>query len=162
MRSRARKWTLAAAVFASAAGALPAPAQSAGPVPGAERVARRLFAALDSMRWRQAAALFHPAAQEGFRREQRERAVVMTRSDSAWQARSYGPDTPPAVAAWLAHRDSLSATRFQQTHLGQFAGVTRPAQLDSLPAAELLARWLEAHDERAGLRRTVSRMPPVL
>jgi hypothetical protein len=161
MRARAHPSILVLALCAFVSGAETVAAQSAGPVPEAEAVATRLLTALDSARWRAAASLFHPMALEGFRRTQIERAEMMSRTDSA-SRRWYGPDTPPEVAAWLARRDSQARAHFSNGIVRDFAGLMRRAQLDSLAADDLLARWLEAHDERTQLRAATAQVPPAM
>lgn len=140
---------------------LPAAAQTGGAVPEAETVARRLFADLDSMRWSAAAARFHPVAVERFRAAQLRELHLSERVEGN-PRRFYGPDMPPAVAEWMQRRDSMVRAQTGPEYVRSFAGVHSLSQLDSLPAPDLLARWLEAHDERVRLRAEVARLRPEL
>jgi len=122
----------------------------------AEAVARQTITELDGMRWKQAAALFHPAAAERFKRAQLQQAQMMERSRQMPRRPYRDPDAPPAVAEWLAQRDSAMRANAPSYLDMQIAGVTSAAQLDSLPPMEVVARWLEAHDERAQQARRMA------
>jgi hypothetical protein len=159
MMRRGTTWPLLA-VALMVAGA-PAAAQGGFSVPEAENTVRRLFTDLDSMRWSDAAARFHPLAVERFRTAQLDQVHAMRRMSTAAMYRGYdGEAPPPAVAAWLARRDSVARALFQPILVRGFARVTYPAQLDSLTAPEMLARWLEAHDQRLQMQSLRARMAP--
>lgn len=95
-----------------------------------EALARAFFSALDGRRWREAAALIHPETAERFRSHQVERIREEERSEASRQ-RAETIFTPAA----------------------SLVGVATAAEAEALPATELLARFAEALDPAAVLRR---------
>jgi len=128
----------------------------------AEAVARQVITEMDAMRWSRAAALFHPASAERLKATQLRMARVMEQARQA-PAHSYRDPAMPAEASrWMDRQDSIARTRMPSTLLAmQLAGVASAGQLDSLPAVEVVARWLEARDDRdATLSRAIAAANP--
>jgi hypothetical protein len=129
--------------------AAPAHALAQGRFTGpAEAVARQVIAHMDAMRWNEAAALFHPEAREAFKRTQLQQARGMEQVFQRMAA-APTPGMPAALSEWMARNDSIGRAQGFSFLSMQFAGITRAGQLDSLPSVEVLARWLQARDDRA-------------
>ncbi|HEX2190619.1 MAG TPA: hypothetical protein VHG51_17045 [Longimicrobiaceae bacterium] len=131
-------------------------AQAAPPA----RVARDFFRLLEQERWSEAAALVHPDRAAG---EKRSRVRLLSEIEER-QARPFDPRTmdpamPEPVARYLARRDSLARTHFDPV-ADEFARVRSVEEMRALPAAELMARHLEALDGRAGCAELTGRSYP--
>lgn len=121
-----------------------------GAAAGAEAVVRAAFEGIEAMRWEAVAALVHPEALARFRAWQVERA----RSEEG--GRAEGPQgrdrgMPPEVVAWFEAQQKKQDEYWEKygprlSH--SFAGVETIEQLETLSAAELFARHLQASDPR--------------
>lgn len=124
----------------------------------AEAVVRAAFAALDAMRWSEAAALVHPETLERIRAWELQSARDQQRLRDEPLAYYRGAEMPPEVVAWHAEQRRRHERRSSGSVSWlswQFAGIGTLEQLEALSAEELFARHLEASDPRAQLARHV-------
>jgi hypothetical protein len=114
----------------------------------AERIARAAIAALDEMRWLDAAQLVHPDTLERFRAMTLDHARAREASRQHAAEVSWPDDMPPEVVAWH------EAQRQRAEDEGRLIRVVDPGlaplgELEALTAEELFARHIESRDVRA-------------
>lgn len=130
----------------------PAPlmAQTA-PVPSSpSAVVQAAITALDSGHWEAVPPLVDPAELEHFRRKQLLRLRMMEserrkRAAGETTVRFVNPDVPAAVVEYFERWSEESEAREPEA---SFAGVTSMMEFERLSAAEMLARFLQAHAQR--------------
>lgn len=127
-----------------------------------DAVMRRFLAAVDEGRWHDAARLVDP----GLLLDERESLVASYRAP----VRHFNPEPeffmrmdstmPRAVAEWMAARQRRNLADADDEILAhQFARVRDTTELKSLSSLELVARHLEAQDERYHFFRAMQRNP---
>ncbi len=134
----------------------PATAQAASP----DAAVRSFFSALEGRRWREAAAMVHPAALARLREERVQMARAMApggrRSITVEDLMRSDPKMPREVAEYQVRRDAEGMAEHQDWALRRF-GVVSVEELERLSAEEAFARWLQATDTREFLRDDVMR-----
>jgi len=118
----------------------PAAAQQARDTSAASRAVAEALAAVDRHDWRRLVALLDPEAMEAFRRQQLLFAHGFEDMPRHFRdTTEAGSKLPPAVRAYFDSAFSSSGNPM----LAEFPGVHTLAELDSLPAPELVLRYLE-------------------
>jgi hypothetical protein len=116
----------------------------------AERVVRAALAAHDSMQWSKLVLLIHPQALAQMHQSNLASVAGMSRAENRPPRRD--PNLPECVAEWFAQQRAAAAER---DPWGLPAlGVRSVEEAARLSAEEFMARWLEAHDQRAMSRRS--------
>lgn len=127
----------------------------------AAQAARTLFHALSEERWDDAAGLVHPETLQEFRRSHLENARHMLEREwveSAEDLMRREPGMPRVVAEYQASRSAEIRRKYPPPTLAEgFARVESLAQLETLSAREMFARFLEAADWRYRAARQIER-----
>jgi hypothetical protein len=123
----------------------------------------QVAAALERRDWKGAAALCDPVSLRIFHRQLLEQFAPRIRHKlTADDIRRHQPDMPIEVAEYqLSQFQRQAAERLSQID-DEVAGVASLPELAALDPSEAFARWLEAHDPQAQVRRLVARHPEVV
>lgn len=132
---------------------------SAETAEAAEAVVRTAFAEIEAMRWDAVASLMHPVTLKRFREWQIDLARTSERQLDEG-SRDHERNLPPEVAAWFDAQRKKEEEYWEQhgprlSHT--FAGIETIEELESLSAAELFARYLQAQDPREQALRQAQR-----
>ncbi|HET9982406.1 MAG TPA: hypothetical protein VFQ38_02410 [Longimicrobiales bacterium] len=105
--------------------------------------------------WSGVAAMVHPRTLEGFRASQIRTARATERA-RAEPPQVGPPDAPPEVRAWFEAQRKKHEALFATALEAELSGAQTLAELETLPAAAVFARWLAANDPRERVARVLA------